>query len=72
VGGDIGEEVQRLVLKFVELVVSDSEEGVVEDTGRWGRDVVVEERRRRREYILTGVECMLDGEGGIADVDLIG
>jgi len=46
VGSDVGEEVQRLVLKFVELVVSDGEEGVEEETGRWGGDVLVEERRR--------------------------
>ena len=48
VGGDVGEEVQRLVLKCVELVTSDGEEGVEEETSRWGRDVLVEERRRRR------------------------
>ncbi len=36
VGGNVGEEVQRLVLKVVELVASDGEEGVEEDTGRWG------------------------------------
>jgi len=47
VGGDVGEEVQRLVLKVVELVVSDSEEGVEEETGGWGRDVLVEEGRRQ-------------------------
>src|SRR6266705_1610716 len=47
VGGDVGEEVQRLVLKVVELVASDGEEGVEEEAGRWGRDVVVEEGRRR-------------------------
>jgi len=47
VGGDVGKEVQRLVLKVVELVTSDGEEGVEEEAGRWGGDVVVEERRRR-------------------------
>ena len=41
VGGDIGEEVQRLVLKVVELIASDGEEGVKEDTSRWGGDIVV-------------------------------
>ena len=46
-GGDVGEEVQRLVLKFMELVMSDSEEGVEKETRRWGWDVVVEEGRRR-------------------------
>jgi len=35
------------VLKFMELVTSDSEERVEEEAGRWGRDVLVEERRRR-------------------------
>jgi len=47
VGGDVGEEVQRFVLKFVELVASDGKEGVEEEVGRWRWDVVVEERRRR-------------------------
>jgi len=37
------------VLKVVELVASDNEEGVVEGDGRRGGDVVVEERRRRRK-----------------------
>ena len=44
VGGDVGEEVQRLVLNFVELITSDSEEGFEEEAGRWGGDVMVEER----------------------------
>jgi len=52
VGGNVGEEVQRLVLKLVELVASDGEEGVKEELGRWGRDVVVEERRRRGRHLL--------------------
>src|SRR5712691_3833156 len=47
VGGDVGEEVQRLMLKVVELVASDSEEGAKEEAGRRGGDVVVEEGRRR-------------------------
>jgi len=72
VGSDIGEEVQRLVLKVVELVTSDSEEGVEEDTGRWGRDVMVEERRRRRECVLNRTEGVLDGEVRVVDVDLVG
>ena len=46
-GSDIGKEVQRFVLKFVKLVASDGEEGVEEETGGWGRDVLVEKRRRR-------------------------
>ena len=48
-GGDIGEKVQQLVLKFVELVTSDSEKGVEEEAGGRGGNVVVEERRRRGE-----------------------
>jgi len=35
------------VLKCVELIAGDGEEGVEEETCRWGRDVLVEERRRR-------------------------
>jgi len=69
VGGDVVEEVQRLVLKRVELVTSDGEEGVEEETGRWGRDVVVEERRRRRRYLL---EVSVDGGCGGVDVGLVG
>jgi len=72
VGGDVGEEVQRFVLKVVELVASDGEEGVEEDTSRWGGDVVVEERRRRGECVLTGVEHVLDGGGGGVEVGLVG
>jgi len=55
----------------VELVTSNSEKGVEEDTCRWDGNVIVEERRRRREYILTGEERLLEGEGGVVDVDLI-
>ena len=40
------------MLKLVELVASDGEEGVKEELGRWGRDVVVEERRRRGRHLL--------------------
>jgi len=47
VGGDVGEEVQRFMLKFAELGVSDGEEGVEEETGGWCGDVLVEEGRRR-------------------------
>ena len=71
-GGNVGEEVQRFVLKVVELIMSDGEEGVEEDTGRWGGDVVVKERRRRRENVLTGVERGLDGSGGGVEVGLVG
>jgi len=60
VGGDVGEEVQRLVLKVVELVASDGEEGVEEEAGRRGRGVVVEEGRRRGRYLL---EVSVDGGG---------
>jgi len=60
------------VLKIVELVASDSEEGIKEDTSRWGRDIVVEERRRRREYVLTGVEHILDSGSGGIEVGLVG
>jgi len=71
-GGDVGEEVQRLVLKVVELVTSDGEEGVEEDTGRWGGDIVVEERRRRRECVLDRTEGVLDGKVRVVDIDLVG
>src|SRR6266581_4442492 len=69
VGGDVGEEVQRLVLKVVELVASDGEEGAEEEAGRRGGDVVVEERRRRGRYLL---EVSVDGGGGCVDVGLVG
>jgi len=59
------------MLKVVELITSNSEEGIEEDTSRWGRDVVVEERRRRREDVFTGVKCMFNGKGGVVDVYLI-
>jgi len=72
VGGDIGKEVQRLVLKVVELITSDGEEGVEEETGGWGGDVLVEERRWRREYVFDGLEGVLDGEGGGVEVGLVG
>ena len=51
-GGNIGEEVQQLMLKVVELVASDGEEGVEKEAGRWGRDVVVEEGRWWGRYLL--------------------
>jgi len=69
VGGDVGEEVQRLVLKVVELVMSDGEEGAKEEAGGWGGDVVVEEGRRRGRYLL---EVSVDGGGGGVDVGLVG
>jgi len=69
VGGDVGEEVQRFVLKRVELVASNGEEGVEEETGGWGRDVLVEERRRWGRYLL---EVSIDGSGRGVDVGLVG
>jgi len=60
------------VLKVVELVTSDCEEGIEKETSRWGRDVMVEERRRRRECVLTGVEHILDGGSGGIEVGLVG
>jgi len=63
------EEVQRAVLNFVELVASDGEEGVEEETGGWGWDVVVEERRRRGRYLLV---LSVDGGVGGVDVGLVG
>ena len=68
-GGDVGEEIQRLVLKVVELVTSDGEEGAKEEAGGWGGDVVVEEGRRRGRYLL---EVSVDGGGGCVDVGLVG
>jgi len=72
VGGDVGEEVQRLVLNFVELATSDGEEGFEEEAGRWSGDVVVEEWRCRGENILTREERVLDGGSGGIDVGLVG
>src|SRR6266705_2075607 len=69
VGGDVGEEIQRLVLKVVELLASDGEEGAEEEAGRRGGDVVVEERRRQGRYLL---EVSVDGGGGGVDVGLVG
>jgi len=69
VGGDVGEEVQRLVLKLVELVASDGKEGVEDEFGRWGRDVVVEDWGRRGRHLL---DVSVDGSGGGVDVGLVG
>src|SRR6266581_6570942 len=65
VGGDVGEEVQRLVLNVVELAASNDEEGVEEEAGGRGRDIVVEERRWRRRDLL---EVSVDGGGGGVNV----
>jgi len=69
VGGDVGDEVQRLVLKVVELVASDGEEGVKEEAGRRGRDVMVEEGRRQGRYLL---KVSVDGGVGGVDIGLVG
>jgi len=69
VGGDVSEEVQRLVLKIMELIASDGEEGVENETGWWGGDILVEEGRRWRRYLL---EVSVDGRGGGVDVGLVG
>ena len=60
------------MLKFLKLVTSDSEKGVEEDTGRWGGNIMVEERRRRRECVLTWVERVMDGSGRGVEVGLVG
>jgi len=72
VGGDIGEEVQRSVLNFMELGASDGEEGVEEEACWWSRNVVVEERRGRGENVLVGAEHVLDGGVGGIEVGLVG
>jgi len=71
VGGNVGEEVQRFVLKVVELVVSDGKEGVKEETCRWSRDVMVEKWRSQGENILTRVECVLNGLVGGINIGLV-
>ena len=60
------------MLNSMELVMSNSEEGVEEEARRWGRDVVVEERRGWRENFLTSEECLLDGGSGGVKVGLVG
>jgi len=72
VGGDVGKEVQRFMLNVVELVVSVGEEGFEEEASRWGRDVMIEERRGRGENVLTWEECLLNGGGGGVEVGLVG
>ena len=68
-GSDVGEEVYRLMLKVVKLVASNSEEGVEEEAGGRGRDVVVEVGRRRGRYLL---KVSVDGSVGGVDVGLVG
>ena len=60
------------MLNGVELVASDSEKGVEKEAGRWGGDVVVEERRGQGENVLTWLERVLYGGGGGLDVGLVG
>jgi len=71
VGSDVGEEVQRFMLKIVELAACDDEEGVEEEACWWSRDVVVEERRCQRENVLTREEHVLDSSGRGVDVGLV-
>ena len=55
-GSDVVEEVQRLVLNVVELVASDGEEGVEEETGGLSRTyyfMQVDGRRRGLEVEVT-------------------
>ena len=59
------------MLKVIELIASDSEEGIEEEACRWGRLVVVEERRCQGENVLTGEEHVLDGGSGGMDIGLI-
>jgi len=72
VGGDIREEVQRLVLNFVELSVSDDEEGFKKEASWWGGDVMVEEGRCWGENVLTWGERVLNGGGRGVEVGLVG
>jgi len=55
----------------MELIASDGKKGAKEDTGRWSRDIMVEERRRWG-YILTWVEHVLNGSSGGVEVGLVG
>jgi len=71
VGGDVGKEVQRFVLKVVEFAARDDEEGVEEEACWWSRDVVVEEWGSRGENVLTRLERVLNGLGGGVDVSLV-
>ena len=71
VGGDVGEEVQRFMLKVVEFVAHNDEEGVEEEACWRRRGVVVEEWRSRGENVLTWLERLLNGLGGGVDVGLV-
>jgi len=71
VGGDIGEEVQRLVLKVVEFAACDDEEGVKKEACWRSRDIVVEEWGSWGENVLTWLERVLNGLGGSVNVGLI-
>jgi len=63
------EEVQRPVLNVVELITSDGEERAKKEAGRWGRDVLIKERRRWGRHLL---EVSVDGGGGGVNVGLVG
>jgi len=71
VGGDVGEEVQRFMLKFVELAVSNNKEGVEDEACRWGSNIVVEEWGSWGENILARLEHMLNGLGGSVNIGLV-
>jgi len=71
VGSDVGEEVQRFVLKVMEFAAYDYEEGVEEEACWQSRDVMVEEWGSQGENVLTRLERVLNGLGGGVDVGLI-
>jgi len=71
VGGDVGEEVQRFVLKVVEFAARDDEEGVEEEACWRSRDVVIEEWGSQGENVLTWLERLLNGLVGGVDVGLV-
>ena len=59
------------MLKLVELVASNGEEGVKEKTGRWGGDILVEKGRWQGRYLVEREEVADEGGGGV-DVGLVG
>ena len=59
------------MLKVMELIASDSEEGIEEKACRWGGLVVVEERRCWGENVLAREECVLDGSSRGIDIGLV-
>jgi len=60
------------MLNVVELVMSDGEEGVEEEAGRWSGDILVKKRRGRGENVLTREERVLNSGGGSFEVGLVG